>query len=244
MTDEKKWFLARGGQISGPHSRVTIEAELQTQKRHEKILFWARGLSQWLDSTDWQAALVQAAHKQTSRETKQWSVELEGHVQLLTMDEVYMFIERNFDDIWKIRFKPENVNQWLDISQLPSLMNRFQVTRASERAGLLGSVTIEFAGKSIKARARDVSASGIGVAGLGPIPVGEIAPVILDSPNLPSVIHAHAQIVYRHADGQAGLKFVGLTAENTSLIVEYLKRFIEIRETPRTDRSSGLERNI
>ncbi len=244
MPNEKKWFLARGGLITGPHSKATMEAELKTQKRHEKILFWARGLEQWLDSADWQSALAQATYKQASRETKLWSVELDGHIQRMTMDEVYSFVEKNFEDVWKIRFKPDNVEQWLDVSELPSLMNRFQVTRSNDRAGIMGQVRIEFAGLTYKARARDISEAGLGLMNLGPVPVGETMAVVVDSPNLSSVIHAHAQLVYRNAEGHAGLRFIGLTAENTSLIVEYMKRFIELKNTPRTDRSSGLERNL
>ncbi|RYZ73539.1 MAG: PilZ domain-containing protein [Proteobacteria bacterium] len=242
MSDEKKWFLARAGQISGPHAVATIEAELQTIKRHEQILFWTRGQAQWLDSSEWKSNLQQTAFSPASRETKTWSIELDGFIQQLSVNEVNEFVEKNIERVWDIRFKPEKIETWMDISALPSLMSRFDVARADERGGLLGSIKIDFAGKVYDGRARDISTAGLGVAGLGPVPVGEVVPVVIDSPSLVSALHVHAQVIYRNTDGQAGLRFVGLTAEHTTVIVEYLKRFIALRTTPNRDPASGLGR--
>lgn len=242
MSEDKKWFLARAGQISGPHCVATIEAELQTIRRHEQILFWTRGQSQWLDSSEWRSNLQQAAFSPASRETKTWAVELGGFIQQLSVNEVNAFVEKNIERVWDIRFKPDKIENWLDISSLPSLMSRFDVARSDERGGLLGSIKIDFGGKTYEGRARDISTAGIGVASLGPVPVGETVPVIIDSPNLVSPLHVHAQVIYRNTDGQAGLKFVGLNAEHTTVIVEYLKRFIALRTSPNRDPASGLGR--
>jgi PilZ domain len=244
MSDEKKWFLARSGQISGPHCVSTVEAHLKNQHNDEKISFWTRGQTQWLDSSLWKSNLQQAASASAPKETKTWAVELGGYIQNLATSEVHEFIEKHIDDVWKIRFKPEKVDTWLGISDLPSLMGRFDLVRAEERGSLLGEVRIDFAGTTYSSRAKDISAAGIGVAELGPIPVGEFVPVVIDSPNLVAALHVYAQVVYRNHEGQAGLRFVGLTAEHTTVIVDYLKKFNALRASPLRDRSSGLGRNL
>lgn len=232
---DKKWFLARAGKISGPHAEATVEAELKMATIRDSIQFWTRGQSQWLDGSNWASVLKQAAYSQASRETAMWSVELEGYIQNLTTDQVHRFIEKNLDDVWKIRFKPSYVESWLEISQLPSLMSLFGLDRSDERAPLIGNIRLEFAGKYSQARARDISVSGVGMSGLEALPMGEIVPVVLDSPNLSAVIHTHAQLIYRNADGLAGIRFVGLTAEHSGTIVDYLKRFDQIRRRPIND---------
>lgn len=238
----RKWFVARAGKITGPHCTITVESEIQSRSKTEEILFWSRGQAQWLDSSHWTSVLKQDSLKAVPRETRTWSVELDGFIQNLDSDHVRDFVERNLEDAWKIRFKPEHVDQWLDISQLPSLMNSFDLKRFDDRAPVIGTVRLEFGKKIHEARAKDLSSTGLGVSGLDAIPLGQVMPVIFESPNLVASLHTHVQLIYRSSDGSAGLRFVGLTAEHTSAIVSYLKRFLELRTNPEHKVSMGIAR--
>lgn len=228
--DEKRWFLLTEGQVSGPFSKTDVEARLSTLKNP---LIWGRGQSDWVPQERWNKVLrdLDNAGKTRVGTDRQWKIRVAGQ-ELRPMDHDQMLDHlKSLKDLSDVQIWTEGYTEWKDIYQIHKIMDELGVSRRQHpRVPIMGTLTCEGAAGPFNARVLSVSEGGLGVTEAPQAKIGEKFKTILKSPNLYAPIHATCEVVYVGHDGYAGMKFVGIQSESKGVIIEYVKKFTDLKK--------------
>lgn len=226
---EKKWFLLLDGHITGPFAKTEIDATASNSSQ----LIWGRGQSDWVGYDKWLRFLRD--HEEADRRNRQaserlWKVKMNGQeLRPMPHDQMVEFLKSK-TDLSEILIWTEGYSEWKEIYQIHKIMDELGVSRRQHpRVPIMGSIVCEGTTGNFEAKALSISEGGLGITGTPPVKIGEKFKTMLKSPNLFAPIHATAEIVYVGNDGYAGLKFVGLHSESKSAIIEYVKKFQELK---------------
>ncbi|MFN7826232.1 MAG: PilZ domain-containing protein [Pseudobdellovibrionaceae bacterium] len=229
--EQKKWFILDSQQkVSGPFLQEEIEGKLP---QLNTSLIWGRGQSEWLGPDKWKKHLRELdenIRKYKSQNERLWKIRV-GTQELkpLLHDQMMEFLKTRHD-LSEIKIWTEGYSEWKDIYQIHKLMDELGVSRRQHpRVPIMGTVVMEGASSSNQSRALSISEGGLGVTDAPQVRIGEKFKIILKSSNLFNPLHATAEVVYVGTDGYAGLKFIGLHSESKSAIIEYVKKFTELK---------------
>ncbi|MCE3010402.1 MAG: PilZ domain-containing protein [Proteobacteria bacterium] len=229
--EQKKWFILDSQQkVSGPYLQEEIEGRLA---QLGSSLIWGRSQSEWLGPEKWKKHLRELdenVRKHKSQSERLWKIRV-GNQELkpLTHDQMMEFLKTRHD-LTEIMIWTEGYSEWKDIYQIHKLMDELGVSRRQHpRVPIMGTVMMEGASSTNQARALSISEGGLGVTDAPQVRIGEKFKIILKSSNLFNPLHATAEVVYVGTDNYAGLKFIGLHSESKSAIIEYVKKFTELK---------------
>ncbi len=218
--------------ISGPFNKEDAESRLQVGNPPPMI--WGRGQAEWATPEKWRQILrdgdPQDRRQHNPASERMWKVRMGAHeLKPMTHDQMIDYL-RAQSDHGEIRIWTEGYNDWKDIFQIHKIMDELGVSRRNHpRVPIMGTLTCEGATGNLSVRALSISEGGLGVTDAHSMKIGERFKILLKSPNLYNPIHATAEVVYIGGDGYAGLKFLSLHAESKSAIIEYVKKFTDLK---------------
>ncbi len=227
---ELKWFLLTDGLVTGPFNKDDIEARLTLAS---SPLIWGRGSVEWMGPDRWKQFLKDASNeamKAKGGADRLWKIRIAGQeLKPMHHDQMIDFL-RTQKDYSEIQIWTEGYADWKDIYQIHKIMDELGVSRRQHpRVPIMGTLTCEGATGNLTARVLSVSEGGLGVTDAPQMKIGEKFKTILKSPNLYAPIHATAEVVYIGNDGYAGMKFVSLHPESKSAIIEYVRKFTDLK---------------
>jgi hypothetical protein len=230
---QSKWFLLIDGQVSGPFTKEEVDSRLTLGSNP---LIWGRGQTEWVPSDRWNQVLRD--HDSANRKNRNagldrmWKIRVAGQeLRSMNHDQMIDFL-RTQKDYGEIQIWTEGYTEWKDIYQIHKIMDELGVSRRQHpRVPIMGTLACEGATGSLTARILSISEGGLGVTEAPEVKIGEKFKTILKSPNLYTPIHSTAEVVYVGQDGYAGLKFISLHPESKSAIIEYVKKFTELKKS-------------
>ncbi len=230
---EIKWFTFLDGQVSGPFIKEDLEAKMNSNPNY---LIWGRGQTEWLALDKFlvfQRDSVQMTQKLKGSIDRLWKIRVSGQeLQPMNHDQMIDFLKLQ-KDLGEIQLWTEGYSDWKDIYQIHKIMDELGVSRRQHpRVPIMGSLTCEGASGQITARVLSISEGGLGVTDAPQMKIGEKFKTVLKSPNLYGPIHSTVEVVYIGSDSYAGMKFTSIHPESKSAIIEYVKKFTELKKSP------------
>jgi hypothetical protein len=234
--EEKRWFLMADGRVSGPFAKSEVD---QRTSQNTATLIWGRGQTEWLVYDKWNRQLsdFEVTDKRSRQVAeRQWKVRVDSEeMPPMTHDQMFDFL-RTKSDLSGVEIWTEGYSEWKEIFQIHKIMDELGVSRRQHpRVPIMGTLSCEGATGSFEARILSISEGGLGITETPPVKIGEKFKGLLKSANLFAPIHATVEIVYVGGDGYAGLKFIGLHPESKSAIIEYVRKFQELRSQTATN---------
>jgi hypothetical protein len=228
---DRKWFLLSEGQVTGPYSKEDVESRLTLAS---SPLIWGRGQNEWVPADRWNQVLRDldsADRKARSGPDRTWKIRSGGQeLKPMTHDQMIDYLKTQ-KDYAEIQIWTEGYTDWKDIYQIHKIMDELGVSRRQHpRVPIMGTLTCEGATGNYTARVLSISEGGLGITEAPSVKIGEKFKTVLKSPNLYAPINSTAEVVYVGTEGYAGLKFVSLHPESKSAIIEYVKKFTDLRK--------------
>jgi hypothetical protein len=227
-----KWFLFHHGQVKGPF----FSSQVQSLPEAPESLIWGRGLNEWISYSRWlewrdkQEAQLETIKRRLQR---QWRARIanQDYGPMPYSDLIDLLKGRpHYKDVW---VWTEGYKEWQSIFGFHKLMDDLGIgRRAHPRVPISGQVELESLKGNLSGRAVSISEGGMGVAEVSGLSVGETVQVTLKIPNLIQPVTASAEVVYIENDNFVGLKFNQISSETKSLIVEYVKHYLNQHQTP------------
>lgn len=232
LDPDKKWFLFNEGKVTGPMTSQDVE---DISLKAKTPLVWGRGMPEWSSIDKWKrtfsATQVQFAGKTTATPERMWKVLNQGREMPAMPYSKMMDFLRSLEDLGEVRIWTEGYLDWKEVYQIHKVLDDLGVSRrAHPRVPIMGTVTLENPNQTITTRMLSISEGGMGVADAKNVLIGEKYKITIKSPNLFAPVHAIGEVVFVGDDNYAGLKFVGLPQEPKSAIVEYVKKFTEVKK--------------
>lgn len=197
-------------------------------------LIWGRGHNEWSTVDRWQRLVKE--NEQPDRRSKSgsdrlWKLKVAGvEMTPMTHDQMIDYLKEQ-KDLGEIQIFTEGYSDWKDIYQIHKIMDELGVSRRQHpRVPIMGILTCEGTTGNFNARVLSISEGGLGVTETPNVKIGEKFKTILKSPNLYTPIHSTVEVVYVGNDGYAGLKFAGLHSESKSAVIEYVKKFTDLKK--------------
>lgn len=226
-----KWFAQKNNKITGPFDQTHIESLIQNQ--NEGLLIWGKGLSEWLTPNEWSDHLkgIQTNTSSTGQKTVNWYFKTTTHTSpALSFPNLIAEVKKlnTYDDLI---INNDEKNKWISVFAFPLVADELGISRRQmPRVPILGFLSGQRVDdhSSIKAKVVTISQGGCGITeGVG-ITAGTTLKGIIKSPNLNGDIHISADVVYIGKDGYVGMKFITISPESQSQIIEYVNKFRDI----------------
>ncbi|MBN8539692.1 MAG: DUF4339 domain-containing protein [Deltaproteobacteria bacterium] len=224
------WFVHRDGAVLGPFSADEVEKNIESGSLGPECLIWARGTNEWSPISEWKSISIKIQAIQKSSDSRVWYCDSgSGHpIGPLTQGELADHLRGlNRWDI--VTLWGTGLVKWLPLFEVPEVMDLVGISRRENpRAPLLGQVALTAVGSSMAAQvlqALTVSIGGFGVKNAGALNRGDKVQISIKSREFPSTVHALGEIIYVSRTGDAGVKFLDITAENKAIITEHIRRF-------------------
>lgn len=228
------WFIHFDEKILGPFPTEQVLKNLQNGDLSYSAYIWAKGQVEWVPIAEWEAnldTLVSPDEKPNqlwklrSPKFTEENLNFQGAVNLLKSLENYQLVS----------ISPQDEEDWVPIYSSYTFMEALNMSRRNFlRAPLMGlsKVTKDGSRFSYVVKTATVGQGGIGVYGLGPnFEPGTQVQLKIESEDLSSSITAIGTIVYNTDKGFVGIRFGELTAETTSVLIDYMRRFQEQDES-------------
>jgi hypothetical protein len=230
MDTEQKWFLFENGIVAGPLSPQDVETKKQNPKTS---LVWGRGMPEWAPFEKWKIQhqqYSQSVSTKNAHQEREWRVKYQGQEMSPMSYASMMNYLKTLTDLGEVRIFTQGYTEWKEVYQIHKVLDDLGVSRrAHPRVPIMGSILLEGSNQSINTKILSISEGGLGLADATNVLIGEKYKMTIKSPNLFSLVHATGEIVYVGDDNYAGVRFVGLPQEAKSAIVEYVKKFTEIK---------------
>ncbi len=228
--NDVKWFLMNDGKVSGPYSKDDVDLQV---KIGPAVLIWGRGQADWVAPDRWNQLLKEtdsSARRGKSNSDRFWKIKVSGQeLKPMTHDGMIEFLKTQ-KDYNGILLWTDGYTDWKEIFQIHKIMDELGVSRRQHpRVPIMGNLQCEGATGNLQARVLSISEGGLGITDAPNVKIGEKFKITLKSPNLYSPIQATAEVVYVGSDSYAGLKFSSLQSESKSAIIEYVKKFTDLK---------------
>lgn len=234
--EDKKWFLMLDGRVSGPFPKSDID---QKAAQNSGALIWGRGQNEWAGYERWLRLIRE--FEESDRRSRQiaerlWKLKIGGEeLQPMSHEQMIDYLKTR-TDLNNVEIWTEGYSEWKEIFQIHKIMDELGVSRRQHpRVPIMGTLSCEGATGSFEGRVLSISEGGLGITDTPQVKIGEKFKTVLKSANLFSPIHATVEIVYIGTDNYAGLKFIGLHSESKSAIIEYVRKFQELRSQTATN---------
>ncbi len=223
--EEKRWFLLLDSQVSGPYADPEIEERIKGAK---EPLLWGRGQSEWMTPQKWRTVLesLLAEAKLENQKNRLWKMRVD-HKELtpMTLEELVEHL-KDYTDLSPVRIKTEGFEDWKEVYQVQKVVDELGISRRTHpRVPIMGNLKCEASTGPMNARMISISEGGVGVNSAAGLQLGEKFEALLTSPNLFIPINASMEVVYVSTNGYAGLRFLKITTEARTALVDYVKKF-------------------
>jgi hypothetical protein len=222
------WFMYHQGRVTGPWRDEELTAKPEFR---EGALIWGHPLSEWVDGERWQQQRqIQEEQTQATRIRllRTWKVlSPEGELGPWSYHEMMDYL-RSQKDVKNIMLWTEGYKEWQPIFAIHKVMDELGLgRRAHPRVPISGKVELKRAGDKKNYRLISISEGGFGAAEVADLHVGEEAEFVLISDSLARPVVSKAEMVYLdHEHLSAGFKFLSLSNEMKSIIVEYVRDYL------------------
>lgn len=218
------------GQVTGPYTKDDVTTRAQ---QLQNPLIWGRGSSEWFPLDRWnkvQQDLEALEQRSKTGPDRLWKIKNAGQeLKPMSHDQMIDYL-KTIKDYADIQIWTDGYSEWKDIYQVHKIMDELGVSRRQHpRVPIMGTLSCEGATGTFTARVLSISEGGLGITESPNVKIGEKFKTVLKSPNLYGPIHATMEVVYVGSDNYAGLRFVGLHSESKSAIIEYVKKFTELK---------------
>jgi len=227
---EQRWFYFENQRVSGPWSKQQV---IDLAQAKPDGLIWGKGQVEWIPYQSWQQFVTQLEHSlktENINTERLWKLRVgEFEIKPMPYDQMVEFLKTK-PDLSEVYIWTEGYSEWKQIYQIHKIMDELGVSRrAHPRVPIMGTLTCEAGDKVISVKTISISEGGLGVTEAKKMSIGEKYKAVLNSPNLYAPIHATVEVMYVGSDDYAGLKFVGIHSEAKSSIIEYVKKFTEMK---------------
>lgn len=228
-----RWYLLLNGQVIGPLSETEVDQKVTAQPAQTvDTLIWGRGFPEWVSYSEWKTEKVQILAQESAQVPKDpmWKYKSQGITsQWMAMSELVQSLKQ-LGDIAEAQVCSDADDSWKDIYQMNELVDMLGITRrAHPRVPIMGTLDLELPNGVTSARVISISEGGIGITDVKGVSLGQKFKAQIKSPNLFVTIHCTCEIVYLGQDGYAGIKFHNLNSEYHGAIIEYVKKFADLK---------------
>lgn len=224
----KIWFIVREGQVTGPFNPEEIESQIsdlnKTMPSQPEPQIWGRGHTEWMSLGKWRQLLrEQQPLKEVDPVNSEqlWKIRLNGVEKTpMPYSDLIAYLKKS-NEFVNVDLSFGN-SGWKEIFAFQKVVDDLEISRRSHsRVPIVGTLSCE----NFSCRVISISEGGLGVNDAQKLQIGERVLATLTSPNLYVTISSTCEVVYVGADGYAGLRFIGLTEEFKSSIIEYINKF-------------------
>lgn len=152
---------------------------------------------------------------------------------LMSKPELLTFISK-LTDVSKLSIQNPKTKEWNEVFAYPDIVERLGLSRRKHsRVPILA----QFTGKTNKheqfnAKIVTISQGGVGFTEVFDLKIGDFVEGQIMSPQFFQPIHIKADVIYSGLDGYIGLKFTEINDESVAAIIDYVKKFGRITQTP------------
>lgn len=223
----KNWFILSEGQVIGPFTPEEVESKLGSLKTPQ---VWGKGQGEWLEPAKWRNALREMPAPKKLDTTHFWRIRIEGKEQKPLTHEELLKLLKTFRDLSHIDVFIEPSGPWREIYAVQELVDDLGISRRSHpRVPISGTLECELSEEAKTSfRVVTISEGGLGLTETQGLQIGQQFKSVLNSTNLYMPVQCTCEVVYVGQDGYAGLRFVDLTEEAKSSIIEYVKKFATV----------------
>ncbi len=223
------WFIHLEDKILGPFPTDQILRDLKSGEIGYGAHIWSKGQVEWTPIADWENNLDHLLAMSGDQSQQKWRLRMPKKViENLNFDQVILELKKQ-ENFSRIAVSPQAQEKWTPIYSSYAFMEALNLSRRNFlRAPLMGLAKITKDGSrfSYVVRTATLGQGGMGVYGLGAhFEVGTQVVLRIESEDLKVPIHVNATVVYNTDQGFVGLRFGDLTAENLTIVVDYLRRF-------------------
>ncbi len=224
-----QWFIHRDGTVLGPFKSSEVNDRIATSEFGADCLVWARGSNEWLPMSEWKNLSAKMLETKAVSNRAWYCDSGAGQpAGPLTQNELVEHLKGlNRWDI--VTLWGTGLLKWLPLFEVPDVMDLVGISRRENpRAPLLGQIALTSVGSTLPAHvvpALTISVGGFGIKNSGFLQRGEKVQVVIKSRELTASIVAHGEVLYVSRSGDAGIKFLDLTPETRTLIVDHVARF-------------------
>ncbi|MDG0816613.1 PilZ domain-containing protein [Bdellovibrio svalbardensis] len=223
----KIWFILNEGQVTGPFNPEEIESKIANLSGQPQI--WGRGHAEWMTPGKWRQFIKEFHPLKNETDSQQlWKIRIDGIekspmkysdlITLLKSIKDFSTVDLSFAD-----------SGWKEIFSFQKIVDDLEISRRSHpRVPIVGTIVCESEQGEFSCRVISISEGGLGINDAQKLKIGERFNGTLNSPNLYVTINSICEVVYVGADGYAGVRFVGLTEEFKSSIIEYVNKFATV----------------
>lgn len=224
----KRWFILLNGQVEGPFPETEIEEKAKLNPAES--LIWGKGLSEWLNLDTWKNDREKFYGQEKVEKEVLWRYRFNENIsQPMSFAEITRAV-RDLPETSDVQIANDQENVFQDIYHYPKLIEELGITRrAHPRVPIMGSLEAELNSGIVTMRVISISEGGLGITEAKALSLGQKFKAHLKSPNLFMTINCHCEAVYVGQDGYAGIKFHNLNTEFHSAIIEYVKKFSEVK---------------
>ena len=220
----KNWFILSEGQVIGPFSPEEVESKLGSFRSPQ---VWGRGQAEWMEPAKWRQVVREMPAPKDTASSLLWKIRVEGKDQPpMSYNDMLKYL-RKLKDYSTVDVYMDNSKQWKELYAVQQVVDELGISRRSHpRVPITGTLDCEKEdATTFTCRIISISEGGLGVSEAKNLQIGQRFKSTLASPNLYMTISCSCEVVYVGNDGYAGLRFVALTDEAKSSIIEYIKKF-------------------
>ncbi|MFN8945297.1 MAG: PilZ domain-containing protein [Pseudobdellovibrionaceae bacterium] len=230
-----RWYLLLDGHVVGPMTESEIDQKVTSPLdpvNQSETLIWGKGFPEWVQYSQWKTEKNQILQEESVKSPKDplWKYKSHGITsQWMALSELLQSLKQ-LDDISQTQVSRDDNDSWRDVYQVAQLVDHLGITRrAHPRVPIMGTLEMELPTGAITARVISISEGGVGITDVRGVSLGQKFKAQLKSPNLFATINCNCEVVYVGQDGYAGIKFHNLNSEYHGAIIEYVKKFADLK---------------
>lgn len=230
-----RWYLLLNGQVVGPLTESEIDHKVSSPTQPinaADTLIWGKGFPEWVNYSQWKTEKAQIQQEESAKVPKDplWKYKAQGVIsQWMAFSEVIQSLKQ-LGDLSQVQVSKDNDEIWRDVFQVGELVDHLGITRrAHPRVPIMGTLDMELPNGMITARVISISEGGVGITDVKGVSLGQKFKAQMKSPNLFVTVNCSCEIVYLGQDGYAGIKFHNLNSEYHGAIIEYVKKFADLK---------------
>ncbi len=224
----RTWFITLKEQTKGPFSQDEIKSLLNDGSLPLDCQIWGRGQTDWVMASNWMTKPSSTtADASNAKQEQAWHYAVQG-VSKGPMPRAQLVAElRATHKKDEVLVWTKGMKAWADLFEFHDLLDEIGLNRREHpRAAIDGQVILRLEdGKTIIGQLKTISPGGFGVGNIiEPLSMGQIVNVEVRSPLLGGdPITTRATVQYVTDTAFIGMKFVSVSMENKSRILEYLR---------------------
>lgn len=221
----QQWFTFQNEKVSGPYSTDQLRSLIASGSLSTHFV-WGAVLDQWVQTSQWLANVNDFEKRSRKQaETQMWHYALHGDsfgpfTKLELIQQLKMQKRISDVSVWT-----KGMKSWTPIFEQYELLDAIGVNRRQfPRTSIDGRVVVKWEEQTAIGTLQVVGEGGMGAAALPMLAPGQFVSVELQSKAFHEPIYAKAEVRSVDTDGVVGFRFVQISAESRSSIVQYVRK--------------------